>query len=272
MKTTLKCSIIATFMLVLSASLIGQTSDAGSNRSGGVLPEQQQFATAPNRWMLAPVDIGQQVDPVAPSERQARDRYWDREIRATAPLTDPAAEPGYRGIPPQSLPYDKQFMPAELIGRVWLTGTFEDFRVYLSASALSIYTEIAFRVSRVIGGSPTPALQAGALISIDRPGGTVRISSERILRYEVIPRPYDFSPGHTYLLGLTHVAEGDFYVFDDAVGPRWDLADGTAKADSRREAHRPSVGSWGPWVTGLPTQSAIDLLTQRIKQVSPPEQ
>jgi hypothetical protein len=257
----MKTKLLATVVTIVAA--IGTASFSQDCKP---LPAStQKSENAANGWMLTPVDIQAEQDSATPAERHARDTFWDKQIGATAQLYSPLSRRKPRPMI-EAAPIYEEFTNSELRKGVWLAGTFESYRSYLSASQLSIYTEIKFRVSHILGHPKSPSLHEGSLISIGRAGGTIRAPRGKVVSYDIQPKTYDFQPGHTYLVAPTYVPEGDFYLFSDRMGLRWDVADGTAKPDTLRTVVR-SVRQCSS-IAGLPIQSAIEVLTQRIEEAT----
>jgi hypothetical protein len=221
----------------------------------------EQFASAANRWMRVPVEIRKRQDAV-PSERHARDSFWDRLIPASLPLSDPCSRP--KPLPIADF-FPEEFSDKELEEGAWLVGTFEDHSTQLSASELSVYTEIKFRVSRVLGSPNIPGLKNGSGIFIGCAGGTITAPWGKEISFRVYPKRYFFQPSHTYLLHLSYVEDGNFFVFNEGLGRRWDVTDGIAEPDTAMEVSKRQGGK--PLISGLTVEKAVEVLTSRIDKV-----
>ena len=225
----------------------------------------KQFKNAANRWMLAPIDVQKQPDPVSPSERRARDGFWDRLYGATYPLRDPLSQPKLLPTVDYFTPTE-EFSDQELVEKTWLVGTFESYRTFLSASELSAYTEITFRVSRVIGNLNIPSLKDGSTITIGCPGGTIMAPWGKVINFRMSPSDHFFEPNHSYLLGLAHISDGDFFIFNEKIYRRWDVTNGTATPDSKEEIRRATRGQSS--IAGKTTEDAIEVLTEKIEKAA----
>jgi hypothetical protein len=223
----------------------------------------EERRNSPGRWMLAPVDIHNQKDAATPTERQIRDRHWDKRIGARAPLSSDSPVEHEVGVKGHRFSIE-EFTDWDLLGGVWLTGTFEGYRTYLSSSERSIYTEIDFRVTRIVGHPKVPDLHVDSLVTIGRPGGTVLYSQGHVISYQGPAREHDFQPAHSYLLRLEYVPSGNYFIDNDV--HRWDIGDGTAKPDTYKELSRSYRGESS--IAGLPVENAMKVLEDKIDEMS----
>ncbi len=250
------------FVFIGAGAPLSHGQDSGAQPQGKL---NNQFRTAANRWMLTPVDVQNQPDSASVSERQARDRFWDRLYGATFPLRDPFSQPKLLPMVDYFATPD-EFSDQELIERTWLVGTFEGYSTFLSTSELSVYTEITFRVLRVLGNPNIPGLKNGSTISIGCPGGTIIAPWGKIVSFRMKPSDHFFEPNHSYLLGLTYIANGNFFTFNEKISRRWDITNGTAKPDSQEEIRRNTRGQSS--IAGKTTEDAVEAITEKIEKAA----
>jgi hypothetical protein len=244
-------------LMMLAASLAWGQQSSGATAA----QEADQFQNAENRWMTKPVDVQAQIDQVSPSDRVARDQYWDAVIGASGPLSSPLSQP-------KGMPLSDSFRPKPEFGDlgdgVWLVGKFESYRVFLSASQRSVYTEIDLRVQHIFGHPTAPSLAEGKVIHLERPGGTILAPWGGTLSYDVRPEEFELQPGHIYLLALGYHSEGNFYTDGYSLAKRWDVTGGKVKPGSRLQAHR--ANSAKSEINGLALGDAIRLLDKRFEE------
>lgn len=211
-----------------------------------------------NAWMLSPTPYGAWNQDISPALRAQRDRFWDDSAPQRLPLTAPNPDPmsvnsGNDGpIRPEIL---------DLPHRVVLTGTFVKHRSVLSASEMSLYTEVTIHVDEVFedksgSGLPFPSKEITLLFS----GGAVTLRTGRTLYYHTGPQELFLEPNHKYLLVLSYHDEGDFYQYVDD----WDISTGTVRANTDRTQYLAREGRSS--LDGLTVQqlgSALDKLFYR---------
>jgi hypothetical protein len=132
---------------------------------------------------------------------------------------------------------------------------FVRYRTALTASGRAIYTDITLSVDHVFRDSPRGHAAATREITLSVPGGTVR-TDQGIISFLTDPETNSVEPGGTYLLFLTYMPGGDFYVGP----PSWDLSDGTAKPLGDREVGKVKKGE--SKLVGLATEQLIRSLDE----------
>lgn len=202
---------VAAVALVLSIATcaFSQTSQSPSVPGG----------TGPRNWRDVPVPLNAHPDAVSTADRAARDDSF--ALLFPAPRNGLVAHLGGTVRPRQAPEI------ARVPGSFWAIGTFVDYDVYEIATG-GIYTEIHFRLDRIIGPSHEPGLQAGQVIDIDVAGGTVKTPSGEVHHREGWRDMYDnpMLPRHKYLIQLLPRSPGKYYEAVDY----WDLTSGSAQA------------------------------------------
>ncbi len=203
-----------------------QTASVSAQSASGDAPKP-----AANAWMLTPTPYGAWNQDISPALRAQRDRFSDEISHQKVPLTVPSdaaeADLATSDVDMAAEPFDIMSAP----NRAILTATFTKYRSVLSASDLSIYTEVTMHVDQVfedqtVSGHPFHDRDITLLLS----GGTVTLRSGSSLSYHVAPRRLFLQPGHRYLLVLSYESAADFYEpYDD-----WDISDGTVRANTGR--------------------------------------
>jgi hypothetical protein len=127
----------------------------------------------------------------------------------------------------------------DCLNRTILTATFTRHRSVLSSSEFSIYTEVTLHVHNVFEdrtgmGRPVTHKDVTAMLS----GGTVALSSGRILSDKVVPRTMFLEPDHMYLLVMSYHQSGDFYTLCDD----WDISNGTVQPNTERAQYYAKSG------------------------------
>ncbi len=224
-------AIGAAMAALLAVGVVAQSQTTAVPAQTASVPAQTASQDAPkpaaNAWMLTPTPYGAWNQDISPALRAQRDRFWDQSAPQRLPLTAPntdamsvnSGQDG-NGMGPEI---------KELPNRVILTGTFTGHRSVLSASELSIYTEVTMHVDQVfedqtVSGHPFHDRDITLLLS----GGTVTLRSGRILIHNTAPRRLFLQPSHKYLVVLSYHSEGDFYQYVDD----WDVSDGTVRANT----------------------------------------
>lgn len=176
----------------------------------------QSASTEVPNWLDKPVPMHVHPDTAASADREARDSYFATFFPAPR---GGLHSPGPSGTATVSNAPEILQIP----GAIWVVGTFVNYDVY-EISTGGIYTEIHFRLDRIIGptGGATPS--SGTIIDIDIPGGTVLTPSGAVHHKVGWKAMYDNapSPNHRYLMQLLHVSEGNFYTPCDY----WDVTTG----------------------------------------------
>jgi hypothetical protein len=135
-------------------------------------------------------------------------------------------------------------------------GKVESYQTILSQSQRSIYTEVGLRVQRVFG-HPVAPVQAGQLIFIDRPGGTVTAPSGKVISNPLLkPESMGLQPDHTYLIRVGYDESGHFYTAGYKESAMWDVTDGTVKPGNAYQRSRAEHGL--SEINGM----SVDALTQ----------
>jgi hypothetical protein len=203
------------------------------------------------------VPSAKSADPVAASLRHARDLALDRGFGRGGVLTPGNAGPAiseraYDGMPPEI---------ENLPNRAILIATFTGFRSVLTASGRAVYTEIAFRVSDAIedaSGHASPNSDVTVIV----PGGSLTTEFGEVISFLTQPRQYFVEPGGTYLMIMSYVPEGDYYVGPGMLPPKtWDLTDGVSKPNDWVEVARERQG--GATLIGLTRDQLVSLLRAR---------
>jgi hypothetical protein len=176
----------------------------GANGNCSAQSNQSASTEVPN-WLDKPVPMHVHPDTASSADREARDSSF-------APLF-PAPSHGLHSPGPSgtaTVANTPEIL--QIPGGLWVVGTFVNYDVY-EISTGGIYTEIHFRLDRIIGptGGATP--NSGTIIDIDIPGGTVLTPSGAVHHKVGWKAMYDNapSPNHRYLMQLLHVSEGNFY-------------------------------------------------------------
>lgn len=162
---------------------------------------------------------------------------------------------------------DASELPSDLTRDVWVTGKFDGYHTYLSASERSVYTELNLTVQHVFGKPIIPGLKPDAAVVIGIPGGTIVAPwSGSAFSYFLHPHAHDFQPDHIYLIALQYVTSGNFYTSGPLLGEahnRWDLTDGTVRPDSFLREHS---AKHKPEIIGLKAPDVIQLLDKKFSQ------
>jgi hypothetical protein len=210
-------------------------------------------AGAANGWMKIATDLSQ-PETASPAIRQQRDSHFDASpLASRVPLT------------PDSAPLHHVFAGAHVAGqpeiaevsnRAVVIATFTGYRSILTASGREVYTEVTFHVSNVFEDTAGRAVRDSD-ITVALRGGTVKTAGGNVISYLTGPRPYFIQPQRTYLLVLSHHADGDFY----SRAGDWDISDGVVRANSDRESRIAQQGKSA--LVGLSKDQLVRLLNQR---------
>ncbi len=191
-------------------------------------PVKETAKPAANAWMLTPTPYLTWNKDVPPSLRAERDNFWDSLSFRSVPLTSPSsAAPAVGG----ALFSDNDPEILDGPNRAIATATFTGHRSVLSASELSMYTEVTLQVDEVFEDrTGSGGLVPGRDITLLLPGGAVLLRSGKKLSADIPPDEPPLAPDHKYLLILSHHPKGDFYTLTDD----WDISDGVVRPNTDR--------------------------------------
>lgn len=228
--------IVAIAMLSFGvAALCAQGAQSGSPNSN-----------EPANWRDVPVRLHAHPDTASASQRNARDQYWGQFFPATGGFLTTT-----RGRHPiQDLPEI-----VNLLDAFWAVGTFTGYDVYPISTA-GIYTEMHFRIERVIGPSENTSLRGGETFDVGAPGGTIAMPSGEIAQQKGWEEAYQYPPipNGRYLIQLVPVPQGSFYIVKDY----WDLTTGKVKPVLPRAKFLAQNGN--SRLTGTNEDQAIDIV------------
>lgn len=183
---------------------------------------------AANAWMLTPTPYLEWNKDIAPSVRAERDAFWDSGTFRRVPITSPSSVAPAVGGGLFST-YGPE-IPDEP-NRTIATATFTNHRSVLSASELSMYTEVTLRVGEVFDDrTGSGGLVPGRDITLLLRGGTVFLRSGQTLSSDIPPDEPTLALGHKYLLVMSYHPKGDFYTLSDD----WDISDGVVRPNTDR--------------------------------------
>lgn len=206
-----------------------------------------------NYWLQTPTEYPLSEDAVSPIVREDRDAYFDKTIGSKSPLT--AQTGAFSALSEGSHLGEEKEIP-DVNARSILIGDFQGFQSVLSASHRSIYTEVTFKVDRVLedtAGRATPGGTATVIV----PGGTVDLNG-RALSYLTTDKEYFIQPAQKYLLVLSYHPQGDFYI----IAKTWIIANGVLRPNSNLERIRAAQGK--SVLTGLSEAQAVVSLSNLI--------
>jgi hypothetical protein len=215
----LLCGIHTERRLIAQVAAAGQP---GASKVQGKLANPAgsgwDWDSAENRWRSQPIDLSAQVDPVPPGLRQRRNAYWSRILAERLSME----KQGVHGLTAEGSPMRLDIVPDPQA--IWVVAKFEGYTVVpVDPDYLVMYTEMHFRVERVIQQPKSMSLGLNEAIDVDLIGGRIKTPSGELKSFEVSPRPYSVQPGNTYLMDLTYFNE------DSAYGLRlfWKVENGT---------------------------------------------
>jgi hypothetical protein len=212
-------------------------------------PATPNWATAPDRWRLAPLDLSSEDDTVNPAVRAARNSYMLRRLRMV-----PSSSGG-----PMIVDYDfgkPDVSPAtkEELSMVWVVGTFNSHHVYdADGTAQFLYTEVNFHVDTVIKQPATSSLAAGSVIEMALYGGNVRTKDGVVHSFYLSPSKYALEPSHRYILALWVEPNGIFIAHK-----QWDVTNGTVQVSSIIDEEHVRTGK--SQLVGLSVAGAISFI------------
>jgi len=232
--------LVLLLAIVLSAAAcIAQTSQSSS-----------QGGAASNNWRDTPVRSNSHPDTISSSDRMARDGFFSKYF--------PAPRNGLYGHIGGT---SRVFLPetVQVPGSFWAIGTFISYDVHEVATD-GIYTEIHFRLDRLIGPSSQHAPQAGQILDIDVLGGTAISSSGEVHHRVGWRATYDHPmvPQRRYLIQLLPNPQGNFYESD----AYFDLTTGIVQAVLPADIIRSREGK--SHLNGLHEEEAITYLLNSI--------
>lgn len=195
----------------------------------------QQVVESPDAWRWRPSGIA--AEPQEQSKKaiiDARGRYFDNLIGCDEPLDEYHPDAGCRGIF-----RDRAVVPELPVDEssTIVRATFESYKVHLSPSRKSIYTELIFRPSEVF--MSCPALKSSDNFSLLKGGGTALINGTP-LRFSLHDDLDLLTPGKEYVLFLIYSQETSSY---EPV-KSWILDSGTIIPNSWDEARRIEQGQF----------------------------
>jgi hypothetical protein len=91
----------------------------------------------------------------------------------------------------------------------------------------------------------------------------VTTESGEVISFLTQPRPYYVEPSGTYLMVMSYVPEGDYYVGPGMLPPKtWDLTGGVSKPNDWVEVAREQAGT--ATLLGFTAQQLDSLLRERL--------
>lgn len=193
------------------------------------------------------------ADGVRPDVRKARDLFFDARIGAGRPLDEPGSEASYVWEQGGRLP--------ELATAIYdaiAVVRFESYRVCLSHSRRSVYTELHLKVERMLKSIANS--QSPQYLTVIIPGGKVALANSQIISVGKLDDPYSLQPGHRYVVFLESARVGNFYL----LGKTWLLKDGSVWANSLEDATRAAQGS-SLW-DGSPEPNFIGAIVESVSK------
>jgi hypothetical protein len=235
--------IVAIVMLWLGvATVCAQGAQSGSSNSN-----------EPANWRDVPVPLHAHPDTASASDRKARDDFWARFFPATpngvyTTLPD--------GVVPANLPEVHQ-IPSSF----WAIATFVNYDLH-EIPVNGVYTEIHFRIDRIVTHSASATPQIGETIDADLIGGIIQESSGEIHHCmgKKAEWPSKLNPSGRYLMQFDLISPGNFYLMVDY----FDLSTGVARAASSRVRRLAQNGK--SHVDGLSEADAVAYIQQATSQ------
>jgi hypothetical protein len=208
---------------------------------------------AANAWMKVATDPSS-PDPVSGTVRQQRDSHFDDYPGASRVRLTPENARYHRVS--QGISVEGQPEIPEVSNRAVVIAKFVASRSALTASGREIYTEVTFQVANVFQHGDGNASPESEIVVLVR-GGTVKTADGKVISYLTDPRAYFIQPQRTYLLALSHYADGEFY----SLANSWDLSDGVVRANSDRDLALAQQGKSA--LVGLNKDQLVHLLKER---------
>lgn len=161
------CGIHTERRLIAQVAVAGQsgTSKVQSKRTNPA-GSGWDWDSAENRWRSQPIDLSAQVDPVPPGLRQRRNAYWNRILAERLSME----KQGVHGVTAEGSPMRLDLVPDPQA--TWVVAKFEGYTVVpVDPDSLVMYTEMHFRVERVIQQPKSMSLGPNETIDVDLIGG-----------------------------------------------------------------------------------------------------
>lgn len=211
-------------------------------------------STKKQNWRDVAVQPDAHPDTASPADRQARDQFFARFFPATK-------DDLFFGLPVGAivdprLPEIRSYPDA-----FWAVATFVSFDVRDIAEN-EVYTEIHFRIERIVTTAAHEIPQAGTMIDVDLMGGTVQTASGATLQRFSSKAQWFYTPnpGSRCLIQFEPMPSGNFYAPIDF----YDLSTGVAHAASWRA--RSFVVQGKSHVDGLSEADAVAYIQQAAPQ------
>jgi hypothetical protein len=155
--------------------------------------------------------------------RAARDAFFDKLIGANEPLDRSGNVPQMRSVWERVGPTPEVITSDDAVAVVDFSG----FSCIVSGSKRSIYTEVSMTVDDVLKDT-TGTLRRQGSISVLLPGGKVKFASGKTVAWDINDNDYEMQPNGHYLIFLTYIKAGDFFIEDKT----WRLNNGKAVANT----------------------------------------
>jgi hypothetical protein len=179
--------------------------------------------------------------PMAESDRlirAARDAYADKVFGAPMPIEQLLEKHLSYNNPAPMLPTGRNgiipLFPQETV----VVGTFDYFDEVLTASHRAIYSEMHIGVDRAV--YPKNSATLGRIIDIFEPGGSILLQNGNSISYKTGLRPYGLVPHTRYVLFLTHIEPGDFYLLGDSIA----IENNVSRPNSPDAVNAVKAGKW----------------------------
>lgn len=208
MKIRMFVMVIASFGIAAVCAMGAQTTSSSDSRN----------------WRDVPVPLHVHPDAASAENRKARDDYWARFF--------PLSKDGpYFGAKVGAVEDPRSPEIRQIPGSFWAIATFVNYDLQ-GVSADGVYTEIHFRIDRIVTPSASATPQEGETIDADLLGGTCQEPSGEIRQYKGSKAewPSGLDPGGRFLIQFDYFPQGDFYAMVDY----FDLSTGVARAASHR--------------------------------------
>jgi hypothetical protein len=198
-------------VMVVVATSISPRQDIASHKQGTVRDM--------SLWPLTDHDTPIPTDPEKRAKRVVRGRKYDNSEWPINPLAL-----GDSTVRVDALDPNLPALPLTQSNAV-LIGVVSEAQAYMSNDKSGIYSEFGFRIAEVLKNTSDLPLASESLVDLQREGGRVRFSSNRVHWYAVggagMPQV-----GHRYLLFLSE--QKDTRVFSIITG--YELSDGRVQA------------------------------------------
>lgn len=252
-------TIVSVFLVCASvwcSRLSAQSAGASPKPQAQTPEERALWLHAANRWRQTAIDPKSQSDTATPELRAKRNAHLQPSLEITREFRDPApSRPGEQSVwitGPVLGDVPELSAPAHAI---WVIAKFESFHVFAADPQYRLtYTEINFRVTRVLRQPPSLSLAAGALLDLESAGGSIKKPDGSIASFPIHPERHDFQPGGTYLLVGSYDSDTEYFRMDNW----WDLSSGKVVPGTLIETERTHRGN--SKLSGLTTTQAIQYL------------